>query len=194
MRSLTLIAALWAPMALAECPVAADLETGIRITTAEGDYEELKSFTPGTVVSHYYAKGALDSRVLLARGLYMIEFIPALEGALETGERDTYSYDYSPDKVPLPVVGKSLELPLVINESGTISEGLDVFEADPEIDVTYGDCSYRVLPIRQYFNVNDRETYDILHYLPDLGISYLARSFFPSGQEVHEYVTIEKME
>ncbi|WP_425099279.1 hypothetical protein [Tropicibacter sp. S64] len=194
MRSLTLIAALWAPAVLAECPVAADLDTGIRMRTADGAYEELKTFTPGTVTSHYYENGTLDSRVLLARGLYMVEFIQARDGALDTTARDTYSYGHSPQDIPLPEVGKSLQMPVVINEGGEISQGLDVFEADPETTMTFGDCTYTVLPVRMYFDPADRETYDILHYLPDLGASYLARSFYPGADDVYDYVAIEKME
>ncbi|WP_136441086.1 hypothetical protein [Pacificoceanicola onchidii] len=191
MRLTFLIAALWAPAAFAACPVAEDLKTGIRLTDKDGHYEILKSYTPGTVTSHYYENGALDSRVLLARGLYLVEYIEAEGGALSASGRDTYSYEFTPEKMPIPEAGKVLELPVVLNEGGDISSGLDVFEADPEITVTLGACAYRVLPVRQYFDKEDRQTYELLHYLPELGVSYLKTSFYSDGSDTYDYVAIE---
>ncbi|MFW2542402.1 hypothetical protein ACN2XU_07150 [Primorskyibacter sp. 2E107] len=191
MRMTVLIAALWAPAALADCPVAGDLEAGLRFSTSDGNVEVLEAFTPGVVASFYYEAGTLDSRVLLAQGIYMIEYMPYDGTALEASARDTYIYEHSPQDMPVPTTGDMLTLPVTVNEGGELSRATDVFVADAETTITFGDCSYRMLPIRMYFDTEDQQTYDILNYLPELGVAYLAQSFYPDGSDTYDYTTLE---
>ena len=56
----------------------------------------------------------------------------------------------------------------------------------------YGGCSYAMMEITiRYPNEDDPLRRDVLHYLPDLGLSYLAEYHDKDGSDVYDYIKIE---
>ena len=79
-----------APMALAaECPTRDTLATGIRFTLASGETETFRTTAEGLVESLFEGPEQPANRVLLGRGVYLLELISVDNGIPDPDSRTT---------------------------------------------------------------------------------------------------------
>jgi len=191
--SLMLPLPLWAET----CPVAADLTTGgIAFEVDQGDVEVFWQKRPGLIESHYAYGGdmANAARAMLAHGIYVLELTDLENGKVVAGSRSAYSFPMPASEMPIPedstASDSSWSWQVAYNHNGDFGSETQVYSPQPEIQKTYGACSYQVIPIELRYGSATEGDLDLLHYLPDLGISYLARTIYSDGDDTYDYHSI----
>ncbi|MDA7425944.1 hypothetical protein [Thalassococcus lentus] len=189
MRPLIGLALLAAPSAaIAACPTANDLSTGIRFEVSGGDAEVFTTFGESSLQSIYFIGDDPVTRVLLARGLYLLEVVDIDEsGALDLATRSTYAYAMPPGELPLPKAGSTYSAEYVLTENGQPSSETELYSFGQETGVSFGACEYAAIPIDVRYGNGD---IDELMWLPELGLSYLTRSIYDGGDDRYYYLSI----
>ncbi len=193
MRTLVLALALTAPAAaVAACPTAADLETGIRFEVAGGEWEIFTTLPNGMIVSEYFLEPKVSSRTILAKGLYMVELVDLENGDFVPGTRSTFAFPVAPDQMPDPRDGGGWNLQVAVSDQDGLFAETQVYEFGTVQNQTYGACTYDMIPVNFWFGEGeiDPELYDVMHYLPQLGIAYLAEAKGGEYADVFDYVGI----
>ena len=184
----TYLALCLASPAFAECPVAEDLEKGIKFTIS-GDETEVFRKLPNGLITSDYGGGGYYSRVLLAKGVYLLEVLELENGDVIPGTRVTYAFPVRHEELPDPVPGTGWRAELVLNEGGAFSKETQVYSFGAPQTIRFGGCAYELIPVTvDYPGENQQDT---LHYMPALGISYLAA--YKDAEETNrfEYQAIE---
>ncbi len=196
---LTLPLPLWA----AECPVSADLASkGIAFGAETGEVEEFRQRRPGLIESRYYLSPdrSTYSQVVLAQGLYVLELLEVEDGSPTPGARSTYGFPVAPATLPVPdattPAGSGWTWTVAYNHSGDLGHETHVYTVQPSQQIAYGACRYQVIPVEVRYLPSDgpAEDIDTLHYLPALGLSYLARTTYSGGGDTYEYKSIRTLE
>lgn len=190
----TLLSLILAQPALAEeCPTRADLaQTGIRFDIEGGEWEVFRAFGDGVVSSLYHGADTGEPlRVLLGQGVYLLETADLKGGTPDPATRYTYSYPMPPAEMPLPTPGGRFAVSAAVMGDGDLRREDQAYTFGPEIQATFGTCSYRAMEITITYDGDD-STRDTLLYLPDLGISYLSGSVYPDGRDSYTYLAIRK--
>jgi len=195
MRGLTLALICLGHSAMAACPTASDLEAGIRFDIAGGEWEVFTRLPNGIIASEFFLEPGLSSRTLLARGLYMVELIDLENGDFVPGTRSTFAFPVAQDDMPDPQAGGGWNLQVAVTEPEGFFVETQVYEFGAPQKQTYGPCTYDMIPVSFWFAEGeiDPELYDVLHYLPELGIAYLAEAKGGEYADVFNYVGISAM-
>ncbi|SIN79408.1 hypothetical protein [Vannielia litorea] len=185
--SIGLVAA--ASPALAACPVAADMERGLRLGLATGEVEEVTRGTAeGETRSRFIVEGYV-SEVRLGQGVFPLE-VREEENGTEVATPTTYRYA---TPLPAPAPGLEVSLELVVEGDETRQERHDYSFGTP-VTWTYGSCAYEVIPVRTvHFRDGTEVSRDSLHYLVAFGHSYLAGYSDGESEDVYTYVSVEAM-
>lgn len=188
-----LIFSVLASPAWAICPVADDLQTGIRLTADDGAVETYVAQTPDIVELTVTYDGGYSDKSLLGKGVYLLAVEEFYHGQKVHGSGSTYAYQDPVDAMPDPA-------PHAIWRTRAIVDGADEDKItaswDAPVEMTYGDCRYTVIPGEiTYSGANYRQT-EGLHYLPELGFAYLAFSQYEHSGQMNEYqiITISAVE
>lgn len=189
------IFALLFPCALqAQCPGASDLANGIRFAVDQSDSETFRDLGDGIVESIYTFGEGGGLRVLLAKGLYPVEFVDIEDGRLLPDTRATYTFPIPVGDMPLPAPGGGWDTEVTIFENGGFSTETQSYEFGQMGELTIRGCSYPMMRIEVTFAPDDGNSLDTLHYLPTLGISYLASSRYDGDEDRYIYHRIEAVE
>ena len=188
------------PLWAADCPTAADLTTGgIAFDIDQEDTEIFRQKRPGLIESHYHYAGDTNSaaRVLLARGLYVLELVDVNDGAPDPGTRSTYSFPVAPDQLRLPDLsdasGQGWSYTVAVNNIGEFGQEVQHYTPQPAIQKSYGDCTYDVIPVEIRYVDDPAGDRDIVYYLPALGLSYLARTIYSDSDDSFDYHSIRTL-
>ena len=84
--------------------------------------------------------------------------------------------------MPRPVPGGEWTANVVIFENGSISTGVQSHRFGDLSEITLGDCRYSMIPVEVQYDNEDRSV-DLLHFLPELGVSYLVGSAYGMDEE-----------
>ncbi len=174
----------------AQCPTEDDLAEGIRFGIADGAYETFTRQSDNTLAAIYGTQDGPESRVLLARGMYLSEVINYESGALDPSSRLVYGYAMPLDALPTPSPNGSARISVTVNESGKLSQETHIYDFGPEATVNYGPCAYKMIPAEVRYEPSEDDAVDYLEWLPELGLSYLVRSRWDAGDERYEYLSI----
>jgi hypothetical protein len=183
----TLLLTCLAAPAWTACPVGDDLSAGIRLLDDDGISETYRRSSPDLIeLTVDYGDGYSD-RIQLARGVYVLEVVELYEGQPEPGSTSTYAYPVAPEAMPVPAAGDVWRTRVVID--GAEPDKMTASWGDAR-QMTYGECSYTVIPGEIVFTGTDYRHVEGLHYLPELGLAYM--SFFSSddGDTMDEYVIV----
>lgn len=180
--------------ALAQCPTSEALAAGIRFGIDGGDTETFRSFAPGVIVSLYEAADPPASRVLLAQGVYLLDLIDIEDGKPQPGTRTTYSYPMKPPDMPVPQPGGSWSVTAAVFDMGDLRSEEQVYSFGAAATATYGTCRYDMVPITITYPGDTGDAVDVLHYLPSLGLSYLAQSTYDGTTDRYDYTSIEAVD
>lgn len=193
MRLVFLIALLPAA-AVAECPSAADLSDGIRLTAEGGDSETFSRFDRHTIQSIYTAAAAgYTSRTLIARGLYVTEVVDLENGAPMPDTRLVYDFPVSPEAMPVSPENGKWSADVTVNDMGQMSSEQQFYVFRPMTEITFGRCTYRMVPVDTRFS-SEPGYVETTYFLPDLGLSYLAAITDPDGTQLYPYTSIEALD
>jgi hypothetical protein len=185
---------LFASTAAVACPGPDALERGIRFEIAGGESESFRRQGPHILSATYAVEGDPVSRMLLAQGLYMLELIDIEDGAFVPPSRATYTYEVEPGRMPQPMAGATWSATVTVFEGGSVVTERQVFGFGGESQVSFGPCTYRMIPVEIRYPDAEDGTVELVHYLPELGLSYLARSTWDRGEERYDYLGIEALE
>jgi hypothetical protein len=176
------------------CPGGDALEHGIRFEIAGGETETFRRHGPHVVAATYAIAGGPVSQVLLAQGLYMIEAVDIQDGALVPPSRTTYTFEVEPGRMPRPVAGAVWHTRVTVSEGGDPMVEPQRYSYGAETQVSFGPCTYVMTPVEIRYPQAAEDTVEFIHYLPELGLSYLARTTWERGEERYHYLGIEALE
>ncbi|WP_323766613.1 hypothetical protein [Antarctobacter sp.] len=183
-----------APPALADCPVAADLDAGIRFTVDGVDTEEYRRSGPGVVESLYISADGAISRSLLAQGIYLIELVDMVDGSPDQDTRTTYAFPGRAEDLALPASGQQVVYDLAVNTLGDLRKERQTYDFGQAGILNFGACEYEMIPIEIRYDPDESGSVDLLYYLPGLGFSYYAGSDHADGSDRYMYSNIEVIE
>ena len=157
------------------CPTGADLAGGIQFELDGEATETYKTINEGVVSVEYKASDGYQSRILLGKGIYLLEFAEIVDGNIDTSSRTTYSHELKPVNMPDPTpMGRWVSKAAVLDAGSPYSE-IQNHSFGPMTTLTIGSCSYDMIPISVHYDDEDR-TIDLLEYMPDLGLAILSGS------------------
>lgn len=181
---------LMASGAFAGCPTNEDLTGGIEFRVGKKEREVFHLLDNGLVHSKFYQENGEWYRFHLIHGVYPVEFAHTSNGKIDTQTRTTYVYRAKRDKLPLRPNSKWKGKVKTLSRGGNAAEN-HKYIFGKETKITYGKCSYSMIPFKFIVNDLDDEAY-VMHYLPELGISYVAISDV-SDPVKHNYHSIRAL-
>lgn len=190
---LSLCVALMLPSVTLGCPTKADLDSGIRLISADDEIETFTRLSEHVVASEYRYEEGQGTRNLLAQGIYLIQVQDVEDQQLVAGTRATYTYLKIPGQLPIPTPGVNWDTRVVIlDEDGLGSERQSISFGDAG-DYQIGECTYPSVPMT--IDYPDDAYSEQLIYLSDLGLSILIGAL-DEGEEpdVYTYTTIEAVQ
>ena len=162
-----------ATTAAAACPVNADLSQGIQLTQGDGTVEVFRDRGNNIVEVTGTYPDDFVSRTLLGKGIYVLELIDLVDGKLDPDTRMTFGFPMNAADFPTAQAGGSWTVKTVGRDiDGTFPETLDMRWGDAS-QVTYGDCTYDMIPGTLTYQGEDYGHIEVIHYLPALGIGVL---------------------
>ena len=193
MLRVTLAALLLGGMAQAECPTVTDLPTGVQFTIDDGDKETFRELWPGMVESVFEGADGTVYRNLLAKGIYLVEWADIVDGQPDLSTRSIYAFAMSTEDLPEPVPGRFANLGVLVNGVGSLDQEIQMYRFEAQTTIDIGACTYDMIPIELRFAPDSDRRVNILHYLPDLGLAYLAADRSESGSYSYSYTAVEAL-
>lgn len=165
------IATLLGTPAIAACPVGSDLETGIKVTYADGLIEFFRRLDADRVEVMMPGESP-PMRDVAGKGLYLLRSADWIDGA----ESNTLTVDFGmmPETLPTPAPGMSVVLPVVEYYDDEPVSITETYVSGPVQQVTIGDCTLLAIDIK--LTRTDEETPDVIEvvrYFPDLGFGHI---------------------
>lgn len=194
MRPFLTFALAMMPTLSVACPTAADLtQGGILFTAESGDTELFSTLSDGVVQALYTATDGAQSRVLLGRGVYLLEYTEVQNGIPNYFERVAYGFPISPEKLPLPQTDDNYEVAVAVWDYGELHREDQVYNFGPVETIDMAGCTLERMKVTVSYH-NEDQTVDDIHYFPKLGISYLAGSSYGVGEDrvtdVYPFVSV----
>lgn len=173
MLARTILFALLAGPALADCPVAADLASGIRLISEDGTREVYLQQGPGVVEMTGTYPDGYTSRTLLGQGIYVLELVDLIDGQADLSTRLTFAFPMQPGEIPIPAAGDVWQVKTAMWDGyESIAETISA-RWGSLARVTYGDCSYDMIAGTLSYSSADYSHQEVIHYLPQLGFGAL---------------------
>ncbi len=189
MRALLLALTCFASPLAAQCPIASDLETGIRLVDKEGATETYQTFGDNHVRGVWSDNSGTLSKFVLLKGLYIVEQFDLEDGNARPDTRSTHSYPLNPEDAPIPVAGGRWDTKVVTMDNDGVESRVESYLFGTPTRVTIGGCGYDMIPVTGIYHGDDGYE-ETLHYLPELGFSYLSEARY-KGEEPDRYVYVE---
>ena len=171
------LAMLSASGALAQCPVAEDLEGGIRVDFADGYYEVYRAASPGVVELVGGNVEGMYYRMQLGHGQYLLSHVDVLEGGAEdTANATSYDYGLPPARMPQPAPGGRWDVVPSVSfaDAGPVPEAQSAVFG-PLQQVTIGTCHYEGFEVITAFDTPEAYLEGAV-YLPALGFGWMSWS------------------
>ena len=174
MKFLALLPLLAATPVFAECPVAADLDSGIRVIETDGTVNLFVNIGDGVVQNDGVAPDGYRFRNILAQGTHLVELGDVDDGSYILGTQQSVSYGVPRGSLPIPTANStwSVETVVTLDDGGSYPETQSQRWGAPTT-LSIGDCTYDMIPAKLTYINSDYEVYEGLHYLPALGLALL---------------------
>ncbi|MBO9472916.1 MULTISPECIES: hypothetical protein [unclassified Shimia] len=189
MRALLLALTCFASPLAAQCPTASDMETGIRLEDKDGAMETYQSFGANHVRGLWEDTTGIQSKYVLLKGLYIVEQFDLEDGNAIPDSRATHSYPISPEDAPLPVAGGRWDTKVVTMDTEGVESRVESYVFGDTTRITLGGCSYDMIPVTGIYYDDDGYE-ETLHYLPELGFSYLSEARY-TNEAPDRYVYVD---
>lgn len=193
MKFLTLIPLLTAAPAFADCPVAADLAGGIRVTETDGTINLFTAQGNGVVQNDGTAPDGYTYRNVLAQGTHLVELGDTENGQYVNDSRRIITYPMERTVMPLPTPNSRWDVATTVAAMG--NDGYPEQQVQgwgAPATLTIGECTYDMIPGKVTYTNSDFVVFEGLHYLPALGLALL-HSYQIQGDPADTY-TAAKIE
>ena len=158
--------------AQAACPVAADLDRGIRITFTDGGTETYRNGGVGLVSVTGRDTDGTGFEMELGRGVHLMYWEGIEDGAL-SGFPARYDYaGVGASDLPLPRPGKGWRSEVTLTNADGSRPEAQTHLYGPVSTVLIGDCQYDMIEVVVVYDSADNYQ-ETLRYLPELGLAYL---------------------
>ena len=152
-----------------------NLEVGITFKVKDNGTETFSRYADGVVAGIFRASDGYESRVLLAQGVYLLEYTDLENGQPDQSTGTTYAFPVAPTKMPPPQPLGAWNGEVGTREGDEFGKEIQSYQFGALTEISYGACTYGLITVQVHYDDED-ETMDLLHYLPELGLSYLAGS------------------
>ncbi|MCF2905421.1 hypothetical protein L0666_10505 [Octadecabacter sp. CECT 8868] len=190
MKYSLIVTLLAAAPALADCPVAADLETGIRVTESDGTTNTFRLIDDGIVQNDGVATDGYTYRNLLAQGTHLIGLSDTENGNDIPDTVRTMTYAFAPAGMPIPEASSSRSYQTTVTSPTSVYPETQTQAWGAMTTLTIGDCTYDMIPGKLTYTNTDYVVYEGLYYLPDVGLGLL-HSYQIQGDPVDRYQAIK---
>ena len=192
--SLTLLGLFAAPaLAWANCPTAADMAAGIKLTQDDGTVEVYSTQSDILVLVDSYYTDGYQTRYTLAHGVYLLDRVDIEDDVPVADSRATYTFDMSPEQMPLPESGGRLRTRQVVRDFDGVYTDKVSGQWQDAVQMAFGDCTYTVIPGVIEYSSDGYSYTEGLNYLPELGLSYLSM-YDDSEVNQPEYYWVRRIE
>ncbi|WP_292023180.1 hypothetical protein [Maritimibacter sp. UBA3975] len=176
LRALSLV--LLATPAVAACPVPADMDgAGVRFTAETGDVETFTRSADGVTQSTVESRSKPMVRAELAKGLYLTRIYDVVDGG--SANEVSYSYPTALGNLPEPFAQGALTLTVEGTDDQGKFKSTETYTFGAASGLTIGTCAFEMIPVELTYAGTDQ--WDLFHYLPEYGLSYLAATFAADG-------------
>ena len=161
----------------ADCPVAADLAGGIRLTSDLNETETIRLEEDGSFIVRFEDAEGFGVVMRLVRGLYLTRSWPIDEGQVDFWPSMIVNFPVSDAEMPDPVPGEGWDVDVRLGGSDFADEGEEQSYSFGEPDrIAFGDCIYDYIPVTAVYIGAGDPFQDVYYYLTEFGVSYLAES------------------
>lgn len=190
MKSVLLIPLLAATTAVADCPVAGDIATGIRVTESGGTVNLFTDAGADRVNSDSVTEYGKTYRNVLVHGTHLIELGDTVDGVWQMESLHIVTYNMPTRDMPIPA-----PLTTWTVETSIATPGLSGY---PETQtqrwgalttLKIGNCTYDMIPGKITYTNEDFVVFEGLHYLPALELAFL-HSYQQQGEDGDTYTAI----
>lgn len=178
---------------LADCPTAADMAGGVRLTDSNGETETFRRLTGQLVEGEFQDGKGGGAKYLLLSGTFVVQVFDTENGQPVAGTRVTTAYPVSADNPPKITPGDRWDVKAIVNDVGDIYESEESHIYGPDTEITIGACTYGMIPVFSVFR-GDGGFEERLNYLPEFGFAYLVESRDQGQAPVsYHFVNIEAL-
>ncbi len=181
------LACVIATPAMASCPVGADLASGIRLVQADGTTDDYRALRPGVVETISTYTDGYVARTLLGQGIYVLEVADVVDGSVDPYTQAVFAFRMAASDMPLPDPNTQMKFGTTVRDGGGLYPENIVIDWGDRAAVTYGKCSYAMIPGTFSHTSDDYDHQEVVHYLPELGISVLHSYFDDEMTEADIY-------
>ncbi|MEL6958394.1 MAG: hypothetical protein AAGL89_05510 [Pseudomonadota bacterium] len=173
MKPIYLLACLAAGPALANCPTAADLDGGVRVTEDDGTINLFTRQADGFVRNDGTATFGYTYRNILAQGTHLIELGDTENGEYIAGTIRTVEFPGGNAALPVPSPNTSVEYETTVDTGTSVYPETQTQVWGAQTTLQIGDCTYDMIPGDLTY-VNDSFTvFEGIYYLPEVGLGLL---------------------
>lgn len=172
-RSVLVTAMALATEAYADCPVAADLDRGIRMFHADDTVEVYRRLKPGLVEVRSAYPDGYDSWTLLGQGVYVLELADLVGGRIDPQSKSTFAFPMAATDMPLPEAGGTWVVETAARDSYDIWSETVAMSWGQAGSIDYGECTYAMIPGTFSYKSELYNHQEVIHYLPELGLGVL---------------------
>jgi len=195
MKSLMILTLCAASPALADCPVAADLAGGVRVTETTGTINLFTAQPNGRVQNDGTAVNGYLYRNLLVQGTHLAELGDTDGRDYLPDTRRTVTYPRPDAQMPVPTPNTTATYETTITTSGGSYPETQDQSWGAMTTLTIGDCSYDMIPGKITYTNTDYVVFEGLHYLPALELALLhSYQIEGSAPDIYDAATIEAVQ
>lgn len=173
MKTLALLTLLAATPALAECPIAGDLSSGIRVYDTVGGVETFLEIGNTVVQADFRDSTGFASRVLLGKGTHVLRSGDVENGRMVNDSITITTYPYPNVSLPIPAPRSKWDISTSVNQYGDI-----IAEQQSQVwrratTLTIGDCTLNAIRGKVTYARAGSTLIEDVAYFPDLGFTLL---------------------
>lgn len=190
MRSLLALLLLSTP-ALADCPDAGDLASGIQVGEDDGTVHIFRDLGNGVVEQTGTYTDGYTFRTLLAQGVHVLQLSDTENGKVIPDSIANTAYPDNAADLPVPAAGMTWQVNTTINAYGDIyaEEQSQVWGQPTSLSV--GACTFNALPGKITYVSDGDVIVESLYFLPDAGFALLVGYDDTGGDpSVYTYTSI----
>lgn len=193
-RAFGVVLALVPVSAVADCPVAGDLETGIELRDSDGYVYVYTRISPAVVQQDGLAPDGYAFRNLLGQGSHVLQLADLENGAIVSDSIINYSYPMRPEEMPVPEPNLRWQVGAVVNAFGDVYQEFQNQSWSPLGTFQIAECSYEVTRGTVSYKSDGDVIREEISFLPELGIGLLTAYSDASGyDERFTFTAIRKL-
>ena len=173
MKPHLLIALMLGTPALAECPTAADLSGGVRVTEDDGTTNTFTLIGDGVVQNDGLAPDGYAYRNLLAKGTHLIGLSDTQNGQDIPDTVRRMQYPVAASDLPVPTPSSRASYDTTVSANGGSYPEEQVQAWGTMTTLTIGECTYDMIPGKVVYTNDSYVVNEGLHYLPALELALL---------------------